>query len=108
MFSVPEVTPEEAKKMLDEDKDSVVLLDVRTPPEHFQVRIPNSEFIPLDELRFRYKDLPKDKKYIVYCRSGERSAFATYFLRHMGYEAYNLAGGIIAWPYEKETGAPKS
>ncbi|MFN3814153.1 MAG: rhodanese-like domain-containing protein, partial [Aquificaceae bacterium] len=52
-----------------------------------------------------YSNLPKDKVYIVYCRSGERSAFATYFLRHMGYEAYNLAGGILAWPYEKELGA---
>ncbi len=108
MFNVPEVTPEEAKKLIESENDKVVLLDVRTPPEHFQVRIPNSEFIPLDELRFKYKDLPKDKKYIVYCRSGERSAFATYFLRHMGFEAYNLAGGIIAWPFEKESGPSKS
>ncbi len=104
MFNVPEVTPEEAKKILEEEKDKVVLLDVRTPPEHFQLRIPNSTFIPLDDLRYKYTELPKDKKYIVYCRSGERSAFATYFLRHMGYEAYNLAGGIISWPYEKESG----
>ncbi len=103
MFQVPEVSYEEAKKMLQEDKD-VVLLDVRTPQEHVQIRIPNSKLIPLDELRYAYKDLPKDKKYIVYCRSGERSAFATYFLRHMGYEAYNLAGGILLWPYEKESG----
>lgn len=105
MFNVPEVTPEEAKKLLEEEGDKVVLLDVRTPPEHFQLRIPNSLFIPLDDLRYKYGELPKDKKYIVYCRSGERSAFATYFLRHMGYEAYNLAGGIISWPYEKESGA---
>ena len=103
MFQVPEVSYEEAKKMLQEDKD-VILLDVRTPQEHVQIRIPNSKLIPLDELRYAYKDLPKDKKYIVYCRSGERSAFATYFLRHMGYEAYNLAGGILLWPYEKESG----
>ncbi|MGC8852241.1 MAG: rhodanese-like domain-containing protein [Hydrogenobacter sp.] len=103
MFQVPEVSYEEAKKMLQEDKD-VVLLDVRTPQEHVQIRIPNSKLIPLDELRYAYKDFPKDKKYIVYCRSGERSAFATYFLRHMGYEAYNLAGGILLWPYEKESG----
>ncbi|MGB9874102.1 MAG: rhodanese-like domain-containing protein, partial [Hydrogenobacter sp.] len=96
MFQVPEVSYEEAKRMLQEDKD-VVLLDVRTPQEHAQIRIPNSKLIPLDELRYAYKDLPKDKKYIVYCRSGERSAFATYFLRHMGYEAYNLAGGILLW-----------
>jgi rhodanese-related sulfurtransferase len=103
MFQVPEVSSEEAKRMLQEDKE-VILLDVRTPQEHTQIRIPNSKLIPLDELRYAYRDLPKDKKYIVYCRSGERSAFATYFLRHMGYEAYNLAGGILLWPYEKESG----
>jgi rhodanese-related sulfurtransferase len=103
MFQVPEVSSEEVKRMLQEDKE-VVLLDVRTPQEHAQIRIPNSKLIPLDELRYAYRDLPKDKKYIVYCRSGERSAFATYFLRHMGYEAYNLAGGILLWPYEKESG----
>jgi rhodanese-related sulfurtransferase len=103
MFQVPEVSSEEAKRMLQEDKE-VILLDVRTPQEHAQIRIPNSKLIPLDELRYAYPDLPKDKKYIVYCRSGERSAFATYFLRHMGYEAYNLAGGILLWPYEKESG----
>ncbi|WP_299209346.1 rhodanese-like domain-containing protein, partial [Thermocrinis sp.] len=78
MFQVPELAPEEAKRLLEEEKDSVLLLDVRTPPEHVQVRIPNSLLIPLDELRFAYANLPKDKKIIVYCRSGERSAFATY------------------------------
>ncbi|HID65932.1 MAG TPA: rhodanese-like domain-containing protein [Aquificaceae bacterium] len=105
-MNVPEVGPEEAKKMLEEEKNNVVLLDVRTPQEHVQVRIPNSMLIPLDELRYAFQNLPKDKKYIVYCRSGERSAFATYFLRQMGYEAYNLAGGILIWPYEKESGIP--
>ncbi len=107
MFNVPEVNPEEAKEILDKE-ENVVLLDVRTPPEHIQVRIPNSELIPLDNLRFEAQNLPKDKKYIVYCRSGERSAFATYFLRQLGYEAYNLAGGIISWPYDRESGMPKS
>ncbi|MFN3599091.1 MAG: rhodanese-like domain-containing protein [Aquificaceae bacterium] len=105
MFQVPEVSPQEAKEML--QRNNVVLLDVRTPQEHVQLRIPNSMLIPLDELRYAFKDLPKDKVYIVYCRSGERSAFATYFLRHMGYEAYNLAGGILIWPYEKESGIAK-
>ncbi len=105
MFQVPEVDYKEAKEML--ERNNIVLLDVRTPQEHIQLRIPNSILIPLDELRYTYSSLPKDKVYIVYCRSGERSAFATYFLRHMGYEAYNLAGGIIVWPYEKESGPPK-
>jgi len=105
-FNVPEVGPQEAKRMLEEEKDKVLLLDVRTPPEHAQIRIPNSILIPLDELRYAFQSLPKDKKIIVYCRSGERSAFATYFLRQMGYEAYNLAGGILIWPYETESGIP--
>jgi len=99
-LQVPELFPEEAKKLMEEEE--VLLLDVRTPPEHAEERIPNSLLIPLDELRFSYDKLPKDKKIIVYCRSGERSAFATHLLRQLGYEAYNLAGGIIMWPYEKE------
>ncbi len=102
MFSVPTVTPEEAKEILEKEGDRVILLDVRTPREHSQIRIPNSLLLPLDELRVKYSQLPKDKKLIVYCRSGERSAFATFFLRHMGYDAYNLAGGILRWSYEKE------
>ncbi|WP_448587407.1 rhodanese-like domain-containing protein [Thermocrinis sp.] len=106
MFQVPEIDAKEAKRLLEEEKDNVILLDVRTPPEHIQLRIPNSILIPLDELRFSYGSLPKDKKIIVYCRSGERSAFATYLLRHLGYEAYNLAGGILVWNYEKESGIP--
>ncbi len=108
MFNVPTVTPQEAKELMEKDKDKVVLLDVRTPSEHLQLRIPNSLFMPLDELRYKYTELPKDKKYIVYCRTGERSAFATFFLRHMGYEAYNLEGGIERWSYEKESGALRS
>lgn len=101
MFGAPEVSPAKAKEML---LAGAELLDVRTPQEHIQIRIPGCKLIPLDELRFSFKELSKDKTYIVYCRSGERSAFATYFLRQLGFEAYNLAGGIISWPYEKESG----
>ncbi len=102
MFNIPEVMPQEAKKILEEEKDKAVLLDVRTPEEYRQARIPGSILIPLDDLRFRYKELDPNKKYLVYCRSGQRSAFATYALRQLGFEAYNVAGGIISWPFEIE------
>jgi len=97
---VPELFPEEAYELA--RNEPVLFLDVRTPEEHAQERIPGSVLVPLDELRLRYRELPKDKKLVVYCRSGERSAYATYALRRLGYEAYNLAGGILAWPYETE------
>ncbi|MEN3034396.1 MAG: rhodanese-like domain-containing protein [Aquificaceae bacterium] len=105
MFNVPEVSPSKAKELL---SSGAVLIDVRTPQEHFQLRIPDCKLMPLDELRFTFKELSKEKVYVIYCRSGERSAFATYFLRQMGFEAYNLSGGIINWPYEKESGPPSS
>ena len=96
------ITPQRVKSLLESQKEKVVLLDVRSLGEHREIRIPNSKHIPLDELRHRFRELPRDKKIIVYCRSGNRSAFATYFLRKLGYEAYNMVGGILFWPYEVE------
>jgi rhodanese-related sulfurtransferase len=103
MFNIPEITPEEAKKILESDPNAV-LLDVRTPQEYRQVRVPGSVLIPVDDLRFKFKELDKNKKYIVMCRSGNRSAFATYALRQLGFEAFNMIGGILNWPYETERG----
>ncbi len=97
---VPELTPEEVKAL--KDKGDIVLLDVRSPAEHEEVSIPGSLLIPLEQLPFKMGELPKDKKIVVYCRSGNRSAMATYILRSRGFEAYNMAGGIISWNYEKE------
>lgn len=97
---VPELTPEEVKSLM--EKEEIVLLDVRSPAEHGETAIPNSVLIPLEQLPFRMDELPKDKKIVVYCRSGNRSGMATYILRSKGYEAYNMTGGIINWPYEKE------
>ena len=43
-------------------------------------------------------EIPKDKKVIVHCRSGVRSANAIHFLEQNGYEnLHNLEGGILAW-----------
>ncbi len=103
MFNIPEVTPDEAKKILETDENAV-LLDVRTPQEYRSVRVPNSVLIPVDDLRFKFRELDKNKKYLVLCRSGNRSAFATYALRQLGFDAYNVMGGIISWPYEIERG----
>jgi len=100
---VPELTPEEVKSL--KDREDIILLDVRSPAEHEQVAIPGSVLIPLEQLPFRMNELPTDKKIVVYCRSGNRSAMATYILRSRGFEAYNMAGGIINWNYEREGSA---
>lgn len=79
---------------------SVVFVDVRTRGEWDQFHINKAIHIPLDELDRRKNELKKyeGKKLIVYCRSGSRSSSATRILTSAGFNAINMAGGIIAWP----------
>lgn len=81
------------------DKNNV-LLDVRTGTEHDSGSLPSA--INLDFLSSSFSSsaaaLPKDKAYFVFCRSGSRSSSAVSMMRKMGYNAYNLVGGIGAWP----------
>ncbi len=96
---VPSVSPEEAKKLLDTDKN-YVLLDVRTKMEYDRWRIEGAKLMSLDTLMKTYKELDKHKKYLIICLSGGRSACAAYALRQMGFEAFNIRGGMLEWPYE--------
>ncbi|MBR2043149.1 MAG: FAD-dependent oxidoreductase [Clostridia bacterium] len=72
---------------------SVFLLDTRTPFEVFGGRIDGFVNIPLDELRERLDEIPKDRPVYVHCHSGLRSYLACRILTGNGYDCYNLAGG---------------
>jgi len=72
---------------------SVFLLDTRTPFEVMQGKIDGFVNIPLDELRERIDEIPKDKPVYVHCHSGLRSYLACCILIGNGYDCYNLAGG---------------
>lgn len=71
-----------------------VLLDVRTKAEYDAGAIPGSKLIPIDELRSRHHELPKDKTIIVYCAVGLRGYTASRVLSQLGYDVHNLSGGI--------------
>jgi rhodanese-related sulfurtransferase len=53
--------------------------------------------IALTELSERAGEIDPERPVLVYCHTGSRSAMAVAALRGAGYEAYNLAGGIVAW-----------
>jgi rhodanese-related sulfurtransferase len=76
-----------------------VFVDVRTINEHVAKAIPNTPVIPIQELESRIDELKKykDKKIVVYCRSGNRSRTGTDILLKHGYNAVNLAGGMKKW-----------
>ena len=92
-----EVTVEELKQMLDAN-DDIQVIDVREPAD-FQAGNINGELIPLATVPQNVDKISKDKKVIVHCRSGKRSANAIMFLENNhGYtNLYNLTGGILAW-----------
>jgi len=71
-----------------------LLLDVRTPREFAADKIAGAVNIPLDELRDRLGELPRDRRLVVYCQAGQRGYVATLVLRQAGFDAANLAGGF--------------
>jgi rhodanese-related sulfurtransferase len=82
-------------------KAGAIILDVRTPLERQEGKIPGSQALPLNRLASEWEKLPRDKEIICQCRSGARSAQAARFLAAKGYKAYNLVGGIEAWKRHK-------
>lgn len=87
--------------------DDFLLVDVRRSDEHEFANIEGT-LIPVDELPERLDELDahKDRRLVVYCHSGGRSARAVQFLRSMGYDAYNLRGGITAWSRDIDPDVP--
>lgn len=91
------VQPAEYKARYMDDAMPHTLVDVRTPEEFNAGYIPGAININLQELQQKLNRIPTDKPVIVYCRSGNRSAFAANILKQAGYtEVYDL-GGIIEW-----------
>jgi len=72
---------------------SVTLLDVRTQEEYSDGFIEGFVNIPVDELRERINEIPKDKPVYLICQSGLRSYIASRILANEGYDAYNFSGG---------------
>lgn len=70
-----------------------VVLDVRTPAEVKAGMIPGSVNIPLDDLRNRLSELPRDKELLVTCQVGLRGYLACRILSQNGFNCRNLSGG---------------
>lgn len=85
------------------DLSNTVIIDVRTKSEHEFGSIKNAVNIPVDEIRNRLSEIPKDKKLIVYCAVGLRGYLASRILLQSGYEkVYNLSGGYKTYSVATE------
>ena len=95
------VAPLELKEMLDGDTD-FVLLDVRSREEYAAqtFRDERTVHIPVDELRRRHTELPRDKEIVAFCLIGVRAYRAETVLRGHGFgDVRYLDGSLKAWPF---------
>ena len=107
MHQIPTVAIDGLPDPLPED---LVVLDVREPVEWDYGHIEGAVHIPLSLLPLRLDELPAGQTLVV-CKIGGRSAQAVSWLQQQGYDAVNLAGGMLDWeaagrPMVSENGHP--
>ena len=76
--------------------DSAFLLDVREPVELAVESVPGAVNIPLGQLRARLEELPRDREIHTFCRSAQRSYYATRILLQNGFKTKNISGGMLS------------
>ncbi len=81
---------------------NAVLLDVREPDEFAAGHVVGVRNFPLSQLSTRLAELDQATPYYVICRSGRHSANACGVLEVQGFDATNVAGGMLAWPGKVE------
>ena len=97
---IREVTPKEAREMRARG-ESAVFLDVREPNEWNLGHLPGAMHIPRGTLETKVEAaIPRDRKVVIYCASGNRSALAADTLQQMGYgDVVSMSGGFTGWAH---------
>lgn len=95
---IEQVTPEQVQEM-QARKESVIYLDVREPNEWNLGHLPGAVHLARGNLEGKVESLiPRDKRVVIYCARGNRSALAALTMKQMGYEKVSsMSRGIQGW-----------
>ncbi|MCI9363636.1 MAG: rhodanese-like domain-containing protein [Oscillospiraceae bacterium] len=90
------ISPKQVKQISDSRNKAFEILSVRKAADYAQGHIKGANLnIPFGKgMQEQFGKLPKDKKIIVYCYSGQTSSQTTAILRLLGYDAYSMSGGV--------------
>jgi len=102
------ITATELKGMLDRH-DDILLIDVREPNEYEIVSIPGAVLIPKGEILSgaALERLPQDKRIVLHCKSGARSAECLAVIKDAGFsDAVHVGGGVLAWINQVDPSLP--
>ena len=92
-----EISATQLKARLD-NREPIVLLDVRDDWETRLARLANATHIPTEEIELRAGELDPNEETVVYCHHGIRSAAVADYLRRLGFaRVANLSGGLDEW-----------
>ena len=95
---IREVTPQQVREMRARGENAVYL-DVREPNEWNLGHLPGAVHIPRGTLETKVEaSIPRDRKVVIYCAGGNRSALAADTMQQMGYgDVVSMSGGFTAW-----------
>ncbi|MFC1407203.1 MULTISPECIES: adenylyltransferase/sulfurtransferase MoeZ [Streptacidiphilus] len=102
------ITPKQLKQWQD-DKEDIFLVDVREPGEYEIVNIPGATLIPKGDFLMgdALERMPQDKKIVLHCKTGVRSAEVLAVLHSAGFaDAVHVGGGVIGWVNQIEPEKP--
>jgi molybdopterin/thiamine biosynthesis adenylyltransferase/rhodanese-related sulfurtransferase len=102
------ISATDLKEMLDRE-DNIFLIDVREPNEYEIVSIPGATLIPKDQFLTgaALERLPQDKRIVLHCKSGARSAEALAIVHNAGFsDAVHVGGGVLAWVNQVDPSLP--
>jgi rhodanese-related sulfurtransferase len=91
----PDYNPQQVKELLEQGE--IELIDVREALEWEVGRIAGARHLPLGEISAQAETISREREVVFYCRSGARSAMATEAFSQAGWDAHNLAGGLLDW-----------
>ena len=99
MLPIKEINVTDLSARFEQNDSNIELIDIRTPAEVARGVIPNAKTLPMHLIPLKL-DLfnSTEKQFIIYCRTGSRSAQACMFLSQQGISnVQNLSGGIMSW-----------
>ncbi len=100
------ISPSESVALIENNKNNpeFKIIDVRTPAEFKAGHLQNADLLDFFSKSFaeEMNQLDKDKTYLIYCRSGNRSGKTLALMEKLGFrKVYNMSGGILGWNAER-------
>jgi NADPH-dependent 2,4-dienoyl-CoA reductase/sulfur reductase-like enzyme/rhodanese-related sulfurtransferase len=85
-------------------QSSALILDVRDPSEFKRGHLEGALNLPLDQIRNRLEELPREREILTYCYVGQRSYYAARALSQYGFNIRNISGGFKTYQLHKTVG----